>query len=384
MMRSTLRRLLLAATLSWVAVAAPGAASASTPNPNPSDTSTTEAVPTDTHGVTNPNILDNGEAVESWALSPASSTTAGQAGGRTELSYQADPGSVLNDEVTLYNLGNVALTFRVYATDAFNNAQSGQFDLLPGDTTPSDVGAWVKLPLESITLEPMKQATFPITVTIPADAAPGDHAGAILASSPISGTTEEGAKVTMDRRTGTRLYLRVNGPLSAEFSVDSVDTEYSHSINPLGGSASVRYRVRNTGNVRLSGTTTIKLAGPLGIGETSKTLPALTDLLPGQSVVLTAALDDVPALFAGRTTVIVTPDEGSGAKPASGAVTSFTPPLTPLIVLLVAICILLVLRARRRRTTPGGASDDGQPDAGHAPTPLVDPGLAEEPEHASA
>ena len=42
------------------------------------------------------------------------------------------PGGGRRIAVVLFNLGNVPMLFRVYATDAFNNVD-GQFDLIPGD-----------------------------------------------------------------------------------------------------------------------------------------------------------------------------------------------------------------------------------------------------------
>ena len=71
----------------------------------------------------------------------------------------------------------------------------------------------------------------------------------------------------LDRRTGTRLLIRVNGPLTAELAVTDVSTDYSPALNPLAGSATVTYVVENRGNTRLGGTATAAVGGPFGIGE---------------------------------------------------------------------------------------------------------------------
>ena len=84
---------------------------------------------------------------------------------------------------------------------------------------------------------------MPITITIPEGAAPGDHVGANLASNAAVSTGGDGQTITLDHRTGTRLYLRVNGPLVPELVVADVQTSYSPALNPLGGTAEVTYTV---------------------------------------------------------------------------------------------------------------------------------------------
>ena len=302
---------------------------------------------------------------ESWALSPAGSLEADAAGQRAELTYEADPGAVIEDAVTLFNFGTVQLTFRVYATDAFNNAD-GQFDLLAGDQQPVDVGSWVTLPQEMVTVPPGKQVTLPITIKIPAGATPGDHTGAILASNQSIGAGPEGAAVTLDRRTGTRLYLRVSGPLIPELAVTDVETTYHHALNSLSGSADVTYRVENRGNVRLAGVASLTIDGPMGLGARTVDLPDVAELLPGEGVEFTVSVDDVPALMVAFTTVRVEPAEGAAASAqgASGGDTTFVPPLTLLLAVLFLLLGVLARRSFVRHRAGGVArSQHGSSDA---------------------
>ena len=249
------RRLVLPATTVLVAVAAsavpplPAVASA----PPPTDPVAAAPAPTD-----QPQTGE--QEVQSWALIPANDVP-DRGGDRPNLTYVVDPGAVINDAVTLLNLGTDALTFRIFATDAFNNAD-GQFDLLVSDQQPADVGSWVSFAQEMITIPAGKQVTVPITITVPPGASAGDHVGAVLASSPTFGVAENGPVITVDRRTGTRIYLRVNGPLFPELAVTDVKTTYHQAVNPLGGSARVTYRVENRGNVRLGGAAKLTIGGP--------------------------------------------------------------------------------------------------------------------------
>ena len=352
---NTRRHLVLWATtlaVAFVASTAPvTGVGATVPPPAPT--------PTPTPGnPTGSNTAD--QVVESWALAPAASTDPNQAGNRPDLSYVSDAGSVIDDAVTLYNYGTVPLTFQVYSTDAFNDDQ-GQFALLAGDTKPVDVGTWVTFPQHSLTVLPGQQSTIPITIKIPADASPGDHAGAILASSPTLGTGNDGQVVTLDRRTGTRLYVRVNGDLVPELAVDKVATNYHQSVNPLGGSATVTFRVTNRGNIRLSGTPTVSVGGPFGLFEHKVTLADLSELLPGEDVTITTGVTDAPASLVDFTTVRVEPHGSAdlaNVRTSTGKDTTFAPPLTVLVVLLVAVLVVLFLRHRRRRAAGVSVAPD--------------------------
>ncbi len=300
-----------------------------------------------------------GDVVNSWALAPSGDDPS-QPGTRTDLSYDATAGATIQDNVILFNYSNVPLTFRVYATDAFNNADGG-FDLLAGDKKPTDVGTWVTLPQENITLLPGTQATMPIIVKVPAGASPGDHVGAVLASSQAQGTSRDNKVVTLDRRTGTRLYVRVAGPLEPELVVTRLKATYRPALNPLDGGAKVTYRVENRGNVRLGGMQQVSIAAPFGLAKKSKPAVKLPELLPGQGVTLEASFDGVMAsgLAVTKVNLDVKPvakDVGAVPSRSSRSLTAAVP-LTAVVMILAA---WLLRRARRSyRSHVGGQARVG-------------------------
>lgn len=366
---STIRRRLLRCGTSFaLGLLACGAsasvAAATTPPtvPVPVDTVVTAGDPSQT---TDPAAAAGDQGVvESWALAPAGSLDGNEAGNRPNLTYDSDPGAVIDDAITVFNYGNVQLTFRLYGTDAFNN-DDGKFDLLPGSKVPVDAGSWVKLAVDTITLPPGKQATIPVTITIPADAAPGDHVGAILASNVSQGLDGSGAIVNLDRRTGTRMYIRLSGPLTPQLAVADVQTTYHHSLNSFSGSADVSFRVENRGNVRLKADATVEVAGPFGLGSTKITLPPIAEILPGQHIDLMATLSGVPALMIDSTTVNIVPTDAADAsdvKATTGTDVTFAPPIAILLVLMMAIFGLLARRAYKRRRAAEQAAIDAVHD----------------------
>ncbi len=287
-----------------------------------------------------------GEVIHSWALAPSGEDPT-QPGSRVDLSYDTTPGSTIKDNVILFNYSNVPLTFRVYATDAYNNVK-GDFDLLPGDEKPKDVGPWVTFPQDNITLLPNTQATLPVVVKVPVGARPGDHVGALLASSQAQGTSPDNKVVTLDRRTGTRLYVRVAGPLKPELVVTRLKSTYEPSLNSLDGGAKVTYRVENRGNVRLGGTHKVSIAAPFGLAKKTKSSVKLPEILPGQGVNLEAAFDGVIASVLAVTEVdldVKPVASDVGVVPSNDA-RSLSPALPYTLITLLVIVWLLV-RSRR-------------------------------------
>lgn len=347
------RRTALLATTAMVAFAAsmapaPGVGATVPPVTDPAPTDVASERPAD-------------QVVHSWALIPAT-VDLNQSGSRNDLTYVADGGTVIEDAVTLLNLGTEMLTFRVFATDAFNNS-GGQFDVLPTDQKPENVGSWVTFAQEMVSVPAGQQATIPITITIPAGASAGDHVGAVLASSPTVGDSGNGQVITMDRRTGTRIYLRVNGPLFPQLAISNLDTTYDQAVNPLDGTAHINFSIVNSGNVRLSGTPHVTVHGPFGFAEKSVVVPDIAELLPGEQVDLSVEVDGAAAAFLDSTSVRVdalgAADLGEVAD-ATASDSTFAPPLFLLGMLLVLLFGLLAFRAYRRRATATVARADDE------------------------
>ena len=232
--------------------------------------------------------------VNSWALTPTG-TDPSQPSTRVFFSYDVAPGTIIRDSATLWNYSNVSLSFQIYATDAFNDS-SGAFDLLPGSKPPSDAGSWVTLTYTEATIQPRRSLNIPMTLAVPPNARPGDHAGAVLAASAVEGTASNGKKVNLDRRTGSRLYVRVNGPLTPALLVENVRTVYHAALNPLGGSADVTYTVRNAGNVRLGAHQDVAAKGPFGLATKRRTLKDISELLPGNQITFRTHFSSVASL----------------------------------------------------------------------------------------
>ena len=356
MMRFTTRYLATTVAVAITAFSAFVSPAAATVPPTVPPTGPVDASSTTVPGSTGVPSDGGPEVVQSWALSPASDNP--NSGTRPFLTYSVAPGDTVKDKVTVYNFGNVPLTLNIYGVDAFNNTD-GKFDIRPAADEPVDAGAWVQLDQNLVTVLPREQLTIPVTITIPADATPGDHVGAVVAGVSAQGQNSDGQVINLERRTGTRLYIRVAGDISRSVVVGTVTAEYQHRLfEPfVGGTAHVTYRLENRGNVRVGGKVTIEVTAPFGLAKRSLVFDKIDEILPGQKFELAADVPDVPALVFGTAKVTFTPAaEGTDAAgaPSTSSDSFFAPPLGLLLLVLVLLLLLLVLRRRRLRNGVAG------------------------------
>ncbi|MFG2627699.1 WxL protein peptidoglycan domain-containing protein [Streptomyces sp. NPDC048473] len=235
---------------------------------------------------------DNG----SWSVYPATT----QAGQRPYFYLSADPGATLDDKVTVTNKTDRPQTFRLYAADAYNTARDGGFAVRAQNEKQRSVGAWARTDRDRVTVRPHGSVTVPVTLTVPKDAEPGDHPGALVALDERIGPADAGAvAVGIQKAVGARIYLRVNGPVMPALSVDDVKVEHTQPLVPGTGKsrAVISYTLHNRGNVTLSPKVALKAEGLFGrtlLARDLKKIPS--ELLPRQQVRLTEQWADAPQL----------------------------------------------------------------------------------------
>ncbi|MDR0595044.1 MAG: hypothetical protein LBG60_17705 [Bifidobacteriaceae bacterium] len=313
-----------------------------------------------------------------WGVQPA-----GPDGpdGRAAFDYQVAPGTVITDAIAVTNHSDYAAQFRVYAADATTDYDTAQFTLIGAEQASTDLGAWTAVdsgPAECpdsndeaeeecahdlgvrVSLESGEQRIVPFVITVPADATPGDHSAGLVASFEQTSPDESGTLVLLEQRVGARVYLRVDGPLSAAVGVSGVTATYDGVLNPFGrGVASVSFDVSNTGNVRLSGAPMVELTGPFGISLGTVALEPVANLLPGGTGHVTATLPQVAPLFLVSAQVTVAPLPGDGdveaidlaAGAATGSARAWAVPwsLLGLLALIGFGGWLVVWRRKRSR-----------------------------------
>ncbi|KIF78131.1 dihydroorotate oxidase [Streptomyces sp. 150FB] len=301
-----------------------------------------------------PALADDGDVT--WTVRTAAN---GYGADRSSFSYGVNPGGRVKDTMTVANRGTAPLTLAVYAADGFTT-DTGQLDLLTKAKKSVGIGAWVHTDNANVTIKPGKSADVPFTITVPANATPGDHVGGILTSLKQS---DEAEGVNVDRRLGIRIKLRVSGALRPALAIENLHADYAGTYNPFGkGDATVTYTVHNTGNAILSAKQAVSVSGPFGWlraeagdiapppellpGETWKVTVPVHGVAPGISLAATATLTPLLADASGSTTSL---------KPVEATAHGWAVPWTLLLLAVVLIAIVvgslvLARRSRARRT----------------------------------
>lgn len=306
------------------------------------------------------------DATLTWGTRPTNNAV-GE--GRPNFEFTADPGGALHDSIDVFNHSDVPITVAVYAADAFTS-QAGGVDALPAGEESQDVGAWIELDADSVTVEPQETVAVPFTLVVPASATPGDHTGAILTSI-LTGAG--GTPLAVDRRIGSRVMIRVAGDLTPRLSISGLQVRFRAGANPFKpGRATVTYSVSNTGNVKLDAHRKVRLSGPFGIASKTSVLDDIGELLPGSSRSFTDQVDDVWGIGRLKATVTLSPfalDADSGdpvdISPVSSSRTIWVAQRGHLAAIpaLIAAAAGGYLWRRRRRAAVAAAIDKAVADA---------------------
>ena len=310
---------------------------------------------------------DNGQ----FSVFPTAGEGANQ---RSFFVYNLDPGGSLKDSVTVTNNTDAPITFLLYASDIQSNVD-GAFALGNPDDPTSDVGSWVELPTDRLTVPAQTAANIPFSLNVPTDATPGDHAGGIVALNEAIRAGDEGgdadSNVNVAGRdgVGARIYLRVKGPVEAGLAVSSVSLSTSSSTGfrfgvPAAGSVS--YRIVNIGNVRVSPMATAKVEGLFGLGEQTLEPRALPELLPGAAVEITESVESLPPVGLLTASVDVTgTTQGDGDVTASGDDVALAMPWFLLLVVVLVLAAVIIRRrwSHRPPAPPASASGGGGPES---------------------
>ncbi|MFJ8569386.1 DUF916 domain-containing protein [Streptomyces sp. NPDC093514] len=292
---------------------------------------------------------DNGE----WSVRPADSAITP----RAAFELPARPGATLTDRAVVTNTTAAELTFRLYVADAHNTERDGGLAVRGIEEAQRDVGAWGKPEHDTVTVPARSAVTVGLTLTVPRDAPPGDHVGALVAVD-TRVQPADGSHLGVRRGVGARIYLRVEGPRQPGLAVEDVRFTARSPQIPWTGTreSTVSYTLHNTGNVKLAPRVSLRVGGPVVGGPGERRLADVpAELLPGQKVRLTETWAGAPFAGWGRVTVTAS---GDGVR-ASGTDGFLKVPW------LFAACLALLsaawwlLRRRRRAVRAAGAAARG-------------------------
>ena len=165
------------------------------------------------------------------------------------LNLSGDPGETVRSEIILRDVSDSPL----FVTNQINDFEAGGEDGTPrllldsDEESPYSMRSWFS-PISELTLEPRTLTRLPISVNIPANAAPGGYFSVIR----FTGTAPEvsGNGVGLSASIGALVFVEVSGDANEQLSVEEFYTAIGDTRSGLFQSAPVDFVVRlnNTGN----------------------------------------------------------------------------------------------------------------------------------------
>lgn len=314
----------------------------------------------------------NGPANVAFGAGPAS---AKKIDGRPYFDYHTSPGGSFADHLGIINFSHKKLTLNVYAVDVASG-KKGAFSYLPKSAPRRQVGDWLEVGarngLGQVTVAPRATVILPVFLTVPKNASPGDHVGAVIVSITGLAKNKQGQRIKIEQRIATRVIVRVLGPLHPRLSIENLRANYSVPLNPFAsGNMTISYKVVNSGNVLLGGAEQVSVHGLFGSTAHARSVPAIPVLLPGGSYAVSVPVTGVFPEISLTATARLVPhslrgDINPGLHPTTASTSVLAIPWILIVIIVVVVLAVIALFWRRRRvriparadarTTPQGVT----------------------------
>lgn len=136
------------------------------------------------------------------------------------------PGATLTETFRVTNTGPVRGTALLYPVDGTTGQTSGA--VYEGGSAPrQDVGAWLSLSTDRVTIDPAHSQDVDFTLHVPANARPGQHLGGIVARDVSAQSAADAGSVRVTIRDVTIMAVEVNLPGTPVYALQLRGVHYS-------------------------------------------------------------------------------------------------------------------------------------------------------------
>lgn len=259
--------------------------------------------------------------------------------------FTLNPGDRDSDELLVVNNTEEEKTLLVYATDS-QRSSDGSFACEQLSDTQDNVGSWIKLDKEEITLEPLTNDKIRFTIEAPDNVSVGEENGCILIQEKKE-PSSEGSGVSLSFRTGLRVVVNIPGEQIrelnlSEFNIETNDTLFLTKVS-----------VENSGNVSIDANVKVLFNGLLGTtyqeiyntypilrGDTSTYNFEVNKPYWGGFIYVTTTVDYDNSQSA---SVGVDPENNENVLISSETKTMFVVPQLPALIIEIVVIVLIIL-----------------------------------------
>jgi hypothetical protein len=202
--------------------------------------------------------------------------------------YAFDAGKSSKDSITVINAGDTTLTLKMSVEPYSVKGETYESDFLTVRKN-TDLKSWVSFEKSKFILKGGESMTVPYSITVPANAIPGGHYGAIFAETVLDKSSPENAALGRNKRVGTLIYATVNGEYEMGGKSLGIRTPGLQFKAPLKSELTVE----NTGNSDFTAETVFAVSDILGnrkhtainefelLPQTIRKIPLQWDKSPG-------------------------------------------------------------------------------------------------------
>lgn len=271
------------------------------------------------------------------------------------INLTANPGETLRTEISIRDVSTNRLRVNAQVNDFVAAGEDGTPKILleEGEESPYSLKSWVS-PLASLLLNPREIKKLPVTIKVPANAAPGGYYGVIRFTATAPELKDTG--VALSASLGALVLVRVNGDAKEELSIESFtvntvpggvfDLAKNGTPKSVFESLPLQFveRIRNSGNVheQPSGQVVIKNMFGKTVAAVNINLPP-RNILPGSIRKFSQPLDKSVVgnnKFFGRYTAELKVTYGPDKRTVTKTTTFWVIPVSLIIGAVLAIVAL--------------------------------------------
>ena len=156
-----------------------------------------------------------------------------------------NPEETSSDGVLVVNDTNETKTLMIYSADS-TSSTGGAFACKQLAEGKTEVGKWIKLEKNEVTLGPIKSEIIPFTITVPKHTESGEYNGCICIQEKKP-PKEQGGGIRLSTRMAVRVAITIPGNLVKKLTID----DFKISPNPTGGYFTTPY-LKNEGNASVN------------------------------------------------------------------------------------------------------------------------------------
>lgn len=168
--------------------------------------------------------------------------------------HSVNGGDEINEGIKVINNTGERKTLMIYSAD-YSPSTDGGFACKQFLETKSEVGSWIEIPVEEITLEANSNEVVDFLIKVPEDVSPGEHNGCVLVQERKVSTNDAGINLAL--RTGMRVLLTVEGEIIRALRFLSFEVRKNDN-----GNYYLTPEVINEGNVSLDSNVKVYVYNP--------------------------------------------------------------------------------------------------------------------------